>query len=545
MPVLVGLLRLLFRMFLWVLRSVGWCVVRVYRLWRRSRTVRGWQGSHGSSRWASGFQQLRGGALSGQGIILGRGALGRLLMFSSDGLVMVFAATGAGKGLGIVVPNLLAYRGSMVVTDPKGENYAITRRHRAALGRVIMLNPTDLPHSGRFNPMDTIRVGTLQEADDAAALAALVLKADAREAHWDDKATSILKALILHVLHAPYLIPNLAAVRRLSVGARETFIATLEEIARESPSPVAREIASGFLASSVDPDGRFTPEFASILSNLQKATEPWSEGAPAGILSAYSTFQLSDLTREVVTLYLCVDEDVLVVYERWLRVMVGCVLKTLTRAKNAPPSLKVVLLLDEVAVLGRLDTLETQAGLLRAYCTPVLIWQNLPQVARVYGQAAEAFLANASARVFFGTNDNATAQYAATMVGHATVRSHSRGTSQAVNAAHQSHQQGEAEGGYWLLDSAEIQRLPPTTLIVKLRDIPHVIRGSRLDYRSMWRFRGLWDSWQLTSVGNARSSNMPGPVPAKALTGSDTALPLPFHGVRLLGYERAPTDPSA
>lgn len=496
MPFLVGLIRLLSRLLVWALRAVWWCVVRLYRLWRRSRSARGWRGSHGSSRWASYWQQVRGGALKGNGIVLGRGAFGRLLRFSRDGLVMVFAATGAGKGLGVVIPTLLTYPGSMVVTDPKGENYAITRRRREAFGRVLMLNPTDLLSSARFNPMDIIRIGTVQEADDAAALAALVLKADAREAHWDDKATSILKALILHALHDPYLMPNLAAVRRLSVGARETFIATLEDIVRDSPSPVAREIASGFLASSVDPDGRFTPEFASILSNLQKATEPWSEGAPAGILSAYSTFQLADLSSEVITLYLCVDEDVLVVYERWLRVVVGCVLKGLTRAKSAPPHHKVVLLLDEVAVLGRLDTLESQSGLLRAYCTPVLIWQNLPQVQRVYGQAAEAFLANASARVFFGVNDHATAHYAATLIGQATVRAQSRGTSQSGNTAHHTHQQGEAEGGYWLMDAAEIQRLPPTRVIMKLRDVPQVIRGKRLDYRHMWRWRGLWDRWQ-------------------------------------------------
>ena len=46
-------------------------------------------------------------------------------------MVMVFAAMGAGKGLGVVIPSLLTYRGSMVVTDPKGENYDITAGYRA------------------------------------------------------------------------------------------------------------------------------------------------------------------------------------------------------------------------------------------------------------------------------------------------------------------------------------------------------------------------------------------------------------------------------
>ncbi|PYE30025.1 type IV secretory system conjugative DNA transfer VirD4/TraG family protein [Rhizobium sp. PP-F2F-G38] len=164
----------------------------------------------------------------------------------------------------------------------------------------------------------------------------------------------------------------------------------------------AREIAAWFLTSARGKEDEFSPEFRSVLSNTQKATEPWSAGSPAGQLSQSSTFDLADLSRETVTLYLCVDEDLLTVYERWLRVMVGCTIKTLTRVKANRPKRKVVLLLDEDAVLGRLDPLESQSGLLRAYCTPVLIWQNLPQVQKIYGDDARAFLANASAGVFRG-----------------------------------------------------------------------------------------------------------------------------------------------
>ncbi|WP_271593077.1 type IV secretory system conjugative DNA transfer family protein [Bradyrhizobium sp. CCBAU 65884] len=39
---------------------------------------------------------------------------------------------GAGKGIGVVIPNLFDYCGSVVCTDIKGENSAITRRRRAS-----------------------------------------------------------------------------------------------------------------------------------------------------------------------------------------------------------------------------------------------------------------------------------------------------------------------------------------------------------------------------------------------------------------------------
>lgn len=416
-------------------------------------------------------------------------------------MVMVFAAMGSGKGLGVVIPSLLTYRGSMVVTDPKGENYATTLRRRATFGKVWMLNPTDLIHSERYNPFDMIRRAALQEADDAEALARLMVVPDAREAHWDDKAVSLIKGLILHVLHnEPAASQCLSTVQRLSADKRETFLDNLNEIADNSPSAAAREVMSGVLTSAVAPDGDFSQEFRSVLSNVQKATEPWSSTSPAGKLSASSTFQLSDLVEGTGTLYLCVDEDLLDVYARWLRVMVGCTLKTLTRAKANKPKRKVVLLLDEVAVLGRLDVLEKQSGLLRAYCTPVLIWQNLPQVAKIYGEDAKAFLANATARVFFGVGDNDTAEYVATMVGNTGAES----TSSSVSLSgwvQSSRSQSSSDGSYRLLDAAEVQRLPITKTIVKLRNLPYPVLGKRIDYRKIWRWRGLWDSWGVRPAG--------------------------------------------
>ena len=55
--------------------------------------------------------------------------------------MLVYAPMGSGKGVGIVVPNLLDYPGSIVCTDPKGENLAVTGRWRATLGPVARGRP--------------------------------------------------------------------------------------------------------------------------------------------------------------------------------------------------------------------------------------------------------------------------------------------------------------------------------------------------------------------------------------------------------------------
>ena len=76
---------------------------------------------HGAARWAASGEQRRAGLRAGAGIVLGRGGGGFLI---SDGPehVMLYAPTRTGKGVGVVIPNLLAWPDSVVALDIKREN---------------------------------------------------------------------------------------------------------------------------------------------------------------------------------------------------------------------------------------------------------------------------------------------------------------------------------------------------------------------------------------------------------------------------------------
>lgn len=493
---------IVFRAMIFLMRLAWWLLSRLAAglafVARASRTDYRSLGALGTARWASAWEAFTSGVFRGVGPVIGQGRFGQLMRFNHDGIVHVFARTGAGKGIGIVVPTLLDYPGSIVVADVKGENFAITARHRAKRGDVVKLDPSDLARSARFNPMDTIRVGTDQESDDARALAALMVVRDSAEVHWADKSTSLLAAFILHALHDPDPVNRtLAHVRRLSLGGDFSMHETIEDIATSSPSALAQSIARATRRAIGRPD-KPPDEFSSILSDLDKATEPWSEGTPTGTLSASSTFRLEDLNGpKVLTLYLCVDEEKLESYKRWLRVMTGCTLNALMRSKRTQrPRHKVVLLLDEVRALGRLDPLVNAMGFLRAYCTPVLIWQNMPQVRAAYGQQADEFLANASCRVFFGIQDNDTAYQVSLMCGQTGIRTQSRSVSQASDAwQRENRSHGESEGGYWLIDPSEVQRLPDTVAIVKMGHVPFPLLTGRANYLTRWAWTGRYDRW--------------------------------------------------
>ena len=121
-------LKVMWRAVLGIGRMIGWL------LWRSQFDFRA-QGALGSAKWATRWELFWAGVYRGKGPVVGRSRFGRLMRFNQDGVTHVFGSPGAGKGLGIVVPTLLDYPGSMVVTDVKGENYAITARHRAKRGR--------------------------------------------------------------------------------------------------------------------------------------------------------------------------------------------------------------------------------------------------------------------------------------------------------------------------------------------------------------------------------------------------------------------------
>lgn len=479
----------------WLLtRGVVWLVIHIIRMLRSLYRWGGFNpgGALGSARFATSWELFWSGVRRGRGPIVGR--RGRyFLRFNRDGMIAVFAPMGAGKGVGVVIPNLLDYRGSILCTDIKGENRAITRRRRASFGKVYALDTTDPLASDSFNPLDMVRVDSFHEKDDAEALAKLMIIPDGDASHWDGKAEGMLTCLILHAVRLSPELRTLSYVRSLSTLPPQSLNELLQTIAGEG-SRAAAELAGSFLSM----DG--SEEFKSIISNTEKATRIWSFGAPAGTITSRSNFALGELIDQTTTIYLVVDEEKLAVYSGFLRVMVGCAINTLTRAKNRPrPKDKVLLLLDEAAALGALEPLERGVGYLRAYCTPLLIFQDMNQLRALYRRAG-SFLANAACKVFFNVADLEAARFISEMIGQTTSLAHNQGISQTnTDFMRQQRSLGMSETGRWLLDASEVMRLPGNRSLVLFRSdiLRHPVLASKVNYRAWRYFRwwGTFDTW--------------------------------------------------
>ena len=160
---------------------------------------------------------------------LGRTLSGRPFGWHEDLNLLTCAGPRAGKGVGVVVPNLLTFDGNAVIIDPKGELASMTAAYRRdKLGhKVIVLDPARVAKvpdelRGTYNPMAHLHSDNPRVVSDAHALATgiVVPKPDAKEPFWDDTALNFIQAVALYMSAYHWLdTRNLMTLRRLcSVG---------------------------------------------------------------------------------------------------------------------------------------------------------------------------------------------------------------------------------------------------------------------------------------------------------------------------------------
>ena len=423
------------------------------------------------------------------------------MRYAGDAHVLTLAPTGAGKGVGCVIPNLLTYCGSVLVTDPKGENYAVTAERRRQIGhRVVALDPFDIAGGdASFNPMAHLDPAGVDAVDDAAALAELLVVREPRESgggdtvFWSDEAKALLAGLILHVA--------------ASEPPERRTLATVWEHLSLAPAPMRRlwtamslsDAAAGAVARAAARIRQKADRVrAGILAQAQSQTH-FLESPRLARVMARSTFSFADLKTERLSIYLVLPPERIDAGRRWLRLLVGCALHAVTRTR-AVPAERVLLLLDEFAALGRLPPLERAVGLARGYgATCWLLAQDLAQVKALYPAAWPTFVANAGVVQVFGTNDVDTAVYVSEMLGSTTVRatassrSRSRVGAGSARGVEIRDSWSESERARALMSPDEVRRLSASQAILLTPGAdPQCVE--RLDYRSDAAFRGMFEA---------------------------------------------------
>jgi len=408
---------------------------------------------HGSARWAeeddvraTGLLDAKSGVYVGGWCPTGGGRLS-YLRHNGPEHILAFAPTRSGKGVGLVIPSLLAWDESAVIYDIKGENWAKTAGFRAQQGHVCFkFSPVEAESSSRFNPLSEVRLFAPRDVSDAQNIANMIVRTgedSPQERYWQDAAASITTGMILHVTYEAALegrVACLADLAHVFTRPGTNFRDTLEELLnfdhdpgykhnwrmptgeRTLTHPVVREKAQEML----DKEDR---DFGGVLSTAKTALTLYSDPLVAKNTSA-SDFTINDLVNhhQPVSLYLVVPPSDKIRLRPLIRLMFTMTVNRLTErmvfegVEQKRNKHGLLLLIDEFPSLNRMevfaDALSYMAGYgLKAY----LIAQDIRQIIDAYG-SNESIVSNCHVRIAFAPNQYETAELLSKMTGTTTVQ---------------------------------------------------------------------------------------------------------------------------
>jgi type IV secretion system protein VirD4 len=439
---------------------------------------------HGAARWASEAEIRREGLRSKRGIVLGRKG-GRLLVFGGSEHVMLYAPTRTGKGVGVVIPNLLTWQDSVVVLDVKRENWQASAGFRAAHGQeVILFDPLDAEgRTARFNPLGHIdRADLVSVLDELQKLAVMLFPSPPNaDPFWAEAARTGFIGVGTYVAETPELSFSLSVIyRELTRGEPRTRLqATIEARAH-----AGRPLSAGCTSALGDFCSASENTFASIKQTLTSRMSLWLNPRICEATNA-SDFDLRDLRSKRMSLYLAVSPDNLArvapLYNLLLQQLIDLNVRELPTADRH--TVQVLVLLDEFARLGHAGVIAHGFSYVAGYGLRLLpVLQSPAQLRAEYGpDLAEEIMANCGVEIAFAPKELKVARDLSERLGYWTYLGRSNIRPGLLSKGNRSTTESDQRRA--LMMPQELIQMSARKLIV-LRAGVHPVHGEKVIY---WR----------------------------------------------------------
>lgn len=349
------------------------------------------------------------------------------IKYEQDSHLITFAPTGSGKGVSVIIPNLLHYNGPVIVIDPKGENFAVTAKYRKDVMKqeIYLLDPfnavsNDLlerceVHRGSLNPLDLCFVSNTSLENDSQMIANLLAGVSSLgdEPFWDISAKKLISGLIAHEIDLAKREdrnPVFSKVIDYIFGDDPIYnMAVMLDTQRPSKF-VASSIGGGFLSiSDITRSG--------ILATAQSYMSMFLSQELLAWLNT-STMKLRDIQEgKKYTLYIVIPPSKLDSHSTLLATWIGVLMSTIMERRELPET-KTLFILDECANLGHLGVLKKAVTLLRGYGLQVwMFFQDLAQLEYLYEEDYATMINNCGVLQTFGVGRMAAALPLAKLIG--------------------------------------------------------------------------------------------------------------------------------
>lgn len=389
---------------------------------------------HGDARFATNREIAAAGLFAEEGIILGRTRGiwpfgGRYIVLGGQLGVSLAAQPRAGKGVSLVVPNLLTFKGSVVVTDIKRENWTLTSGFRRAMGQQVHLFDPLAPdgRTARWNMLDYVSDAPGQQVSDLQLIAHMLFPDPPNaDPFWQAGGRSLFLGLGLYVFATPGLPRTVGEILRQGMASdEEGFTTHWKRIIQgrmhgRFPLPDACVRA---LSDVID----LAPQTASsIRKTFTSRLELWANPV-LDAATAASDFDLRSLRKKPISVYLAVSPKDLERLSPLLGIFFqqAIALQTDELPEHNPElQYQVEMMLDEFPALRRIPIMTSASGFLAGYNVRLLlIMQALSQLRDVYGEnGARTLLKTVAARIVFAPHHMEDAEEISRELGTKTVK---------------------------------------------------------------------------------------------------------------------------
>lgn len=420
---------------------------------------------YGDAHWASLLEIKKMGLLNTNqnSLIIGDKG-GRLLRALLVSHALIFAPSRSGKGTSQVMPNVLAFNGSMLIVDFKHEIFQDTSGFRSQHGQQVFLfspaHPKGKTHC--FNPLDLVNRHPSRIVADIQ-LVTEILIAEAKgnnDSMWMLEARALAQGLLLWLLNSgrPFTLGELAAL----VKGTPDFVGFLRKIVEDAVTddgnikihPIAYQNINNFIQKAAK-------EQSGVKSSLSARLNLWDDPF-INAATSKSDFTICDMRRTKITVYLGIPINQKDRLAPLMNLFVQLFLNIMTEElpqKDEPH--KVLVVLDEFCSLGYMKKVKDGFSYLAGYNIHLMaIIQNIGQFYELYGRdGSDVFFQNTDYKIAYRQNTRTDQEFISNQLGTKTVKTRSISSQKSV-LGRQQPSQSDSYIARPLLTIDEVRQFP-------------------------------------------------------------------------------------
>lgn len=378
-----------------------------------------------------------------RGVLIGK-YKGKYLWYLADDFISLGAGTRAGKGAAIGIPNLLTWKDSIIILDPKQECSKITSKVRELLlgQKVYLLDPFNKKTDG-FNPFYYIDLEDDSGAKDLLKLVEILFPSYGQEdagSHFNNQAglyfQGLTKLLYFFINYKPEILKE--------YNVKPIFcIASVVDLYGAIVAEDILQRRDNFMSVNMSDNMRYHLEdaFIKIKKYSEKDDKDKSNTDSSftkkmslfylpsvRACTSFNSFDLRQLRREKMSIYVGINAEDLSLSYDFLNLFFNYVIEiTLRENPDFDPTLKhtCLMLMDEFPAIGRMEAIKKGSGYIAGFNLRLLtIYQNISQLREIYGlEGAKTLMSGHPCRIIYAVSEQDDANEVSEKLGYITTKS--------------------------------------------------------------------------------------------------------------------------